>query len=371
MQLETTELGNILSFSAELSRLNNLDAFFWDSVFDCLSDLFGYKDLHFFPYSDCSFGVPLVNRHHKNASIDQVKAYSSETDYWLKHYSYLDPFNPVNYPPHLKNQKVVLLKDVATEFEAPKLMDYWEYRKRNEVADQMTSSIYSNGNLKGCLVVSQSSDKPPLTERDRYLFGVLTEYLEERFNTLTTIMSQELQIQFLQASLNSVNEGIAFLDTQYSVTYINQTAKKIILSLMDLQDIDYAAHMLVTRYILPNQSGSATISGLIDRYSYQLVPEIMPVSAGKPTIMYVLHLKPAEKMMPFIEEYADEYHLTTREADILATILSGKSNQQIANELFISLPTVKTHVSNVFRKVGVSRRMELINKLQHHLEPPV
>lgn len=85
--------------------------------------------------------------------------------------------------------------------------------------------------------------------------------------------------------------------------------------------------------------------------------------------MYVLHLKPVEKMIPFIEEYADQYHLTTRETDILAMILSGKSNQQIANALFISLPTVKTHVANIFRKFGVSRRMELINKLQHLPEP--
>lgn len=364
MQLETTELGNILSFSSELSQLKNLDAFFWDRVFDCLTDLFGYKDLHFFPYADCAFGAPMVNDRQKNASLDHVKAHTAETDYWLKHYSYLDPFNPINYPPHLRSQKVVLLKDVATEFEAPKLTDYLEYRKRNEIADQMTSSIYSNGDLKGCLVVSQSSEEPPLTERDRYLFGVLTEYLEDRFNTLTTIINQELQIQFLQASLDSINEGIAFLDTQYSVTYINQTAKKIILSLMGLQDIDYATRMLVTRCILPNQSSTTTISGSLDHYSYQLVPAIMPVSTGKPTVMYVLHLKPAEKMMPFTEEYAEKYHLTARETDILAMILSGKSNQQIANALFISLPTVKTHVANVFRKVGVSRRMELINKLQ-------
>lgn len=369
MQLETAELGNILSFSAELSRLENLDAFFWDRVFDCLSDLFGYKNLQFFPYADCSFDIPLVKARQKNASLDQVKASATEIDYWLKHYSFLDPFNPVNYPPHLRNQKVILLKDVAAEFETPKLMDYWEYRKRNEVADQMTASIYSNGNLRGCLVVSQSSDGPPLTERDRYLFGVLTEYLEDRFNTLTTITSQKLQIQFLQASLNSINEGIAILDTQYSVTYINQTAKKIILSLMNLRDIDYATRMLVTRRILPNQSRTTTISGFLDHYSYQLVPAVMPVSIGKPAVMYVLHLKPVEKMIPFIEEYADQYHLTTRETDILAMILSGKSNQQIANALFISLPTIKTHVANIFRKFGVSRRMELINKLQHLPEP--
>lgn len=55
--------------------------------------------------------------------------------------------------------------------------------------------------------------------------------------------------------------------------------------------------------------------------------------------------------------------LTGREEEVLALILSGKSNREIAQALFISESTVKTHVSNIFSKYDVGSRAELISTL--------
>ncbi len=48
--------------------------------------------------------------------------------------------------------------------------------------------------------------------------------------------------------------------------------------------------------------------------------------------------------------------LTSRELEVLILIGEGKTNQEIADELFIGLKTVKTHVSNVLSKLGVEDR---------------
>jgi DNA-binding CsgD family transcriptional regulator len=53
--------------------------------------------------------------------------------------------------------------------------------------------------------------------------------------------------------------------------------------------------------------------------------------------------------------------LTVREQEILEVLLEGKSNREIAAELFISENTVKTHVRNIFAKYGVGSRAELIS----------
>lgn len=50
--------------------------------------------------------------------------------------------------------------------------------------------------------------------------------------------------------------------------------------------------------------------------------------------------------------------LSARETEILALIAEGKSNKEIASELFISINTVKVHVSNVFQKINVASRTE-------------
>jgi len=54
--------------------------------------------------------------------------------------------------------------------------------------------------------------------------------------------------------------------------------------------------------------------------------------------------------------------LTVREKQVLLCITEGKTNKDIANELFISLETVKSHTKNIFRKLDVKNRVEAARK---------
>ncbi|MFW6281022.1 MAG: response regulator transcription factor [Halanaerobium sp.] len=55
----------------------------------------------------------------------------------------------------------------------------------------------------------------------------------------------------------------------------------------------------------------------------------------------------------------DKYMITKRERDVLKLVLAGKSNKQIAEELFISINTVKKHLSHIYNKMNIKRRNEL------------
>jgi len=52
--------------------------------------------------------------------------------------------------------------------------------------------------------------------------------------------------------------------------------------------------------------------------------------------------------------------LTPREADVLERIADGRSNPEIAAELFLTVPTVKSYVNQVFTKLGVRTRAEAV-----------
>ena len=54
--------------------------------------------------------------------------------------------------------------------------------------------------------------------------------------------------------------------------------------------------------------------------------------------------------------------ISKRELEILALIAAGKSNQEIATQLFVSLPTIKTHIANLFEKLDAKRRTQAIEK---------
>lgn len=66
---------------------------------------------------------------------------------------------------------------------------------------------------------------------------------------------------------------------------------------------------------------------------------------------------------------AREHDLTRREEDMLRLIVDGFTQPQIARELFVSRDTVKTHVRNLYRKMGVAGKAELVEAMGICEEP--
>jgi NarL family two-component system response regulator LiaR len=62
------------------------------------------------------------------------------------------------------------------------------------------------------------------------------------------------------------------------------------------------------------------------------------------------------------EEALVKLGISKREKEVLELIAGGLSNQEIADKLFVSLNTVKTHSSNLFQKLAVSRRTQAIQR---------
>lgn len=59
-------------------------------------------------------------------------------------------------------------------------------------------------------------------------------------------------------------------------------------------------------------------------------------------------------------QLTQQLELTPRQAEIIRHLLLGKSDKQIARELGITVPTVRTHMGRLFHKLGISDRVELI-----------
>ncbi|MEM9299162.1 MAG: response regulator transcription factor [Bacteroidota bacterium] len=71
---------------------------------------------------------------------------------------------------------------------------------------------------------------------------------------------------------------------------------------------------------------------------------------------------PRSKTFTLNERALKKLELTNREFEILQLIAKGHSNSKIADQLFLSLSTIKTHVSNLFTKMNVNSRYHAITK---------
>ncbi|HTF30833.1 MAG TPA: response regulator transcription factor [Flavitalea sp.] len=58
----------------------------------------------------------------------------------------------------------------------------------------------------------------------------------------------------------------------------------------------------------------------------------------------------------------EKLNISKREVEVLQLMAQGMSNQEIAEQLFVSLSTVKTHSNNLFEKLDVKRRTQAIEK---------
>lgn len=121
----------------------------------------------------------------------------------------------------------------------------------------------------------------------------------------------------------------------------------IVTSFLDDEKVYPALEAGATSYMLKTSKASDIADAVRSTFHGQSILE--PEVTGK------MMLKMRQKTK--VELYED---LTTREMEILLLMTEGKSNQEIADELFIALKTVKTHVSNILSKLQVQDRTQAV-----------
>lgn len=92
----------------------------------------------------------------------------------------------------------------------------------------------------------------------------------------------------------------------------------------------------------------------------------LAVNLAKPKIKTVVIEKEVrvQHLPDFVlnEKEMSRLAITKRELEVLRLMAGGLSNQEIADKLFLSLPTIKTHSSRLFEKMDVERRTQAVDK---------
>ncbi len=129
----------------------------------------------------------------------------------------------------------------------------------------------------------------------------------------------------------------------------------IVTSFLDDEKVYPALEAGATSYMLKTSKASDIANAIRSTYEGQSILE--PEVTGK--IMSKMRKKKVK--LPHED-------LTDREMEVLLLMAEGKSNQEIADELFIALKTVKVHVSNILSKLEVHDRTQaVIYAFKHNL----
>ncbi|NWQ40587.1 response regulator transcription factor [Bacillus sp. EB106-08-02-XG196] len=121
----------------------------------------------------------------------------------------------------------------------------------------------------------------------------------------------------------------------------------IVTSFLDDEKVYPALEAGATSYMLKTSKADEIANAVRATYHGQSVLE--PEVTGK----MMVKMRQKHQHLPHEE-------LTSREMEILMLMAQGKTNQDIADELFIALKTVKTHVSNILSKLAVQDRTQAV-----------
>lgn len=148
----------------------------------------------------------------------------------------------------------------------------------------------------------------------------------------------------------------------------NANTRIIILTTFDLDEYVMAAiHTGASGFLLKDTEPETLLNSI--RTVYQGNAIIAPTATKRLIESMISKPSDEEKSKEEIatknEQSANTYDsclndLTNREREVLVEIAHGLSNQEIANKLFISLPTVKTHVAHILGKINARDRVQAV-----------
>lgn len=121
----------------------------------------------------------------------------------------------------------------------------------------------------------------------------------------------------------------------------------VVTSFLDDEKVYPALEAGATSYMLKTSKASDIANAV--RATYHGQPVLEPEVTGK----MMMKMRQKQPVLPHEE-------LTDREMEVLLLMTEGKSNQEIADVLFIALKTVKTHVSNILSKLQVQDRTQAV-----------
>jgi len=169
----------------------------------------------------------------------------------------------------------------------------------------------------------------------------------------------------LEEVLEHINVPSYLIDAHGIVRWVNQAARGIVGDVAGRQftsvvapENTLRARELFARKIVGGTSATDAGTVIIDREGRRVGVEItsVPVLDGEHVVGVF------GQVSDIVEEphAHPELHLTPRQAEVLELLERGKSTKQIAQELHLSIETVRNHVRHLLRAVGAHSRLEAV-----------
>ncbi|MED1953481.1 LuxR C-terminal-related transcriptional regulator [Brevibacillus centrosporus] len=326
-----------------------------------LSQIFGYhRSIFWIADNQGNLFLPIT----LNVEDRLVQDYVS---YYFQH----DLLHPQNAIPQNPSRTALRINDVMPDQEYERTIYYNQFMRTYGNYDEMGIYLKKEGMLVGTIGLARCEQEQRFTENDVRLVETLSRTIAHTLAIHTHADELHRERMLLAAHSHLPSIGIIIVEPPSHIRYVNPAAKDICAEWFFGKTYSNPVQAFIKHHVENNARVSSSsfsapaatvLSPSQQEFTMYVQPSVSTPFSDHRTLPYAVYLIP--KGTHAIREQDPLPHLTRMEGRIYELVQQGYTNQLIANELHISLNTVKRHLQNTYRKLGVSNRTELCYKLK-------
>jgi len=295
-------------------------------------------------------------------------------DYYYK----TDIFQPKTLPVLLRNLKVVTVSDVMS-FEKYEQTEYHDYLESVGLYYQMCIFLKHNDRNVASVNLFRSKAEGDFTAEEIKIFAYLSDFISQQFQIALLRSANLVTKNIFNTLFEDMKIGAVMLDSHLMVLRANSTAREYGKEMREMVTKQNENFQKSLYYVAEKD---AALQSVISDIGMDLIRSNSELSRSRLTHEYRFlstHFT-VENIMGNIENrylviitrksvganlgIEDLVHaLTTREKEVLDLVINGQDNETIATQLNVSVYTVRTHISNIYKKFNVNSRAALLIKL--------
>ena len=367
----------VLRFSLDLAKDSEN---FPKKVLALFDKHFGFRRGIFFPYYYSAFPGSFPRRGSSLSNyITYGLRYGPMYDY-KDHVYKEDIFRHSSLPEHLKGKRVIFNEDIMP-FEEYEHTPYGIHMMSENLYYQAVLFFYLGERVIGSMGLFHSKEEGPFQEEDREPLEYLSELVEANYQNYLRHTGEARFHDCFQLFFQDIKTGAVLLNQDMTVLQTNKAAQHISKVFWEQYRHSHG-HFLRSNYqgdakfrevqtmineiserLTTQGSTSQTITSLAGDITFYHTSFLSSSSAGLIQTWHLMLITCQTKELPKSVDHPYNT-LTQQERRIVYYLASGKKNEQIAEELHISIYTVRTHIANIYKKFEVNNKVDLLMHLQ-------
>lgn len=289
-------------------------------------------------------------------------------DPYAKYYCKRDIFHPHKVGNRFLRKKVLTVTDIMPIPKFVKTEYFNDFLQIQDIYHEIAMFLVEDNRPIGVIGLYRSAREKGFSATEINTLQKISVHLSRTLAGNLQIAESQIHKELFESSARYLPIGMIVFDRSFKINHINDAA-------MEICD-DFASacnHSSSANYFLAQLLGEkkdwqpglkkTILSPSLKQFTVNILPAVYHQLKGEE--LYTACILPANfSLQGYLHKNIDcQGIFSRRENEVLDLVQKGLNNREIAAQLFLSVHTVKTHLQNIYKKVGVKSRTSLCYKI--------